>query len=197
MKQIALKFTGVRPMLMHNDRMANPMDFYAKEKKKYTVKRGNKTDADLEKIDEISWYGALYLKDDAAETADAITIPGRVVEAVCVEGAKATKNGKTAKGAIFCYDEDVQLNFPEKKKKLSALYKDDDYNFRISVKVGMQKVMSNRPHFKDWEVIATVNYNEDVVDSGDVLRWFKDGESRAGFGDWRPKFGAYKVEEIR
>lgn len=172
------------------------MDFYAREKKKYTVKRGNKTDADLEKIDEISWYGSLYLTDEAGKTGESITIPGRVVEAVCAEGAKATKNGKTAKGAVFCYDDDVQFTFPDKKKKLTDLYKTDMYNFRIGVKVGQQKVMSNRPKFDTWEVIATLHYNEDAVDKEDVLRWLKDGETRAGFGDWRPKYGAYKVEEV-
>jgi hypothetical protein len=56
------KLTGIRPLIMHNGRMADPLDPMAKKLKKLSGER-KKTDATHEKMAEIEWEASLYWSD--------------------------------------------------------------------------------------------------------------------------------------
>lgn len=55
-----LRLTGIAPLLMHDNKAANPLNPYAKAMKALTGKR-KKTDDDLAEIARIEWEAGLYI----------------------------------------------------------------------------------------------------------------------------------------
>src|SRR5512147_548873 len=94
------KLTGVVPLLMHNGQLANPINPIVKDIKKISGKR-DKTEADLEELARLEWYGSLYLDEGRP------CIPGEVLEATFLAGSKKKKKGPQAKAGVFC-----DQNFP-------------------------------------------------------------------------------------
>src|SRR5919197_2014309 len=84
------------PLLCHNGQLADPLNDIARQMKKISGKR-NKTDTDLEELARLEWYGSLYL-DEGKKPC----LPGEVLEAAFVQGAKRQKRGKQAQAGIIC-----------------------------------------------------------------------------------------------
>lgn len=84
MEQIKLRLIGQTPFLMHNSRLANPLDVYTKEIAKRSGKR-KKTEEDIEELARLEWEGGLYLNDGE------IKIPMRVVNKTLERGATKQK----------------------------------------------------------------------------------------------------------
>lgn len=61
--EFTITVTGTQPLLMHNSRMANPLDPIVKAVGKITSKRV-KTDDDQEELARLDFYGGLYLDPD-------------------------------------------------------------------------------------------------------------------------------------
>jgi len=73
-QQIKFKLTGIRDLLQHNERMANPMNEIAKELKVITGKR-KKSDEDYEAMAQVEFKGGLYINKDGPY------VPGIQIEA--------------------------------------------------------------------------------------------------------------------
>ena len=73
-------------MLVHNGRMANPLDRFAKMMKEVSGKR-SKTDADHELMARIEFMAGLYM------SADGPIIPAQNIDAMLVNAAKKLKDG--------------------------------------------------------------------------------------------------------
>lgn len=63
-QSLSFQITGVSPLLMHNGRLADPLDPLVKDIKKLSCKRP-KTEADLERITKLEFLGSLYLHGGA------------------------------------------------------------------------------------------------------------------------------------
>jgi len=63
MQTIKLQLTGTRPLLMHADVFADPLNPLTKQHKSLTGKR-KKTDDDHEAIARSEWRGGMYFDDD-------------------------------------------------------------------------------------------------------------------------------------
>jgi hypothetical protein len=62
------------------------------------------------------------------------------------------------------------------------------------VKVQMNKVGRTRPIFKEWHLDAVeVKYNDAIINENDVIGALQD---EMAIGDWRPKFGRFRVEKV-
>lgn len=61
MQTLNVKWTGIRPLLMHNGRMADSSNEYVKQIKEITKKGTKKmTDDDCERRDRLEWEAGLY-----------------------------------------------------------------------------------------------------------------------------------------
>ena len=184
-KTIDFHVRGVAPLLMHNGQLANPMNKFAKAMKAITSKR-KKTDEDHAQLADLEFTGGLYVDEQGRPV-----LPGEVVEATIVAGAKKTKKGKDAKSAII-----VDGNFPviyDGPKTVDGLCGDERFRYVAGVVVGQSRVMRTRPMFKNWECKFTVHYLDEVFDPQEVIDFVETAGRVAGFGDCRPRFGRFEV----
>ena len=181
---ITMKAT--RPLLMHNARLANPLDQYAKALKKYTGKR-KKTDEDHEAIAKLEHEGGLYLDPDLGPY-----VPGENVMRCLVDGAKLTKQGTSVTRGLLIKDDVCPLVYagPRTPQELW----EQGYKYMASVKVGTQRVMRCRPVFYDWRLEAAGTVDTAVLDLVDVATIAANAGLMVGLGDWRPRFGRFEVE---
>ena len=188
-KKIKFRLTGTTPLLMHNPRLANPLDPFTKAIKKISGKR-LKTDADHEEMGRLEFLGSLYLNKE-----EVIAIPGNWIEGALIESAKKSKKGKTFRTFLFCegmfpleYDGPID---PEK------LWTDGRFTDVQGVRVGQSRVMRTRPRFDEWAANIEVNYVDgSELDRAEIINVIKLAEIVSALGDGRPRFGRFTAEVI-
>lgn len=185
-KTIQVSITGVSPLILHNGRLSNPLDPIVKEIKKVSNKRA-KTDADLEEMSRLEWYGGLYLKDGAP------CLPGEVIEAHLIDSAKKVRRGPAVKAGLFC-DGDFPLAY-EGPEDIDELWKDENFRIVVGVRVQRNRVLRTRPIFKNWRCAFTISFNDTLLDEADIRNMLYLGGEQIGLCDWRPKFGRYLLDE--
>ncbi len=185
MKTTTISIKGLTPLIMHSGRLADPIDPATQALARLTSKR-QKTIEDHKALSKCEWFGSLYLDDDGKPC-----LPGEVIEACLVQGAKKYKLGKVAKGGVV-----VLGNYAIKykgPKTADGLWEDGGYLKRAGVKVGMARVIRSRPIFADWACTFEVNWDPDLVKDEDQLMEIAKSAGQSGICDWRPKFGRFEV----
>lgn len=182
---IKVRITGTRPMLMHSDKFADPLNPLTKAHKALTGKR-KKTDEDHEAIAKSEWMGGLYIDDRGPY------MPGVNLDAALVAGAKLHKLGTTIKRSVEVMDEKCHLIFSGPKTP-EALWDAGYYDAR-SVKVSTSRLMRYRPMFREWALDCEIAFDADAINRSEVVRCLEDAGQYCGLGDYRPKFGRFTVE---
>jgi hypothetical protein len=76
MKTLEVKWTGIRPLIMHNGLMADPTNSLVRRIKEITSKGTKKlTDADYEERDRLEWEAGLYWDEE-----DGLIVPSDNIE---------------------------------------------------------------------------------------------------------------------
>jgi len=187
-QQLKFRVRGVCPLLMHNGQLADPLNKFAKAMKKISGKRG-KTDEDFAELARIEFLGSLY-----TDKTGKPVLPGELIEATIVKGAKQKKKGPKAKAGIIV-DGNAPLIYSG-PKTAEQLVKDDSFRLATPVKVQQSRVVRTRPKFDEWECEFTVHYLPDQVDTDDLKDWLEVAGRVCGFGDWRPRYGRFEVVEV-
>ncbi|MCP4568401.1 MAG: hypothetical protein GY841_12560 [FCB group bacterium] len=202
MEQIKFKLTGETELLMHNNRMANPLDKYAQEMGKKSGKR-KKTTEDIWELARIEWEGGLYFYDGE------IKLPVRVVNKCMERGATKQKNGMLWKTGCFIEEDYCPVRYSG--KTISVRMRDEvpnpeldkhfkKYLHQSIVKVGQASILRSRPIFKDWSLEFTALYDGSVINEQALVQAAKDAGRLVGMCDWRPEkggqFGRFSVEVI-
>src|SRR5258708_890598 len=140
--KLKLRIRGVSPLLMHNGQTVDPLNSFRKAFARISGKRA-KTESDLEQMAKIEFLGSLYLHDGVP------CLPGEVVEAAFIEGAKKQKRGPQAKAGVLsdgfwpiAYD---GPRLPEE------LWRDERFRLSVGVRVQRNRIMRMRPIFRKWE----------------------------------------------
>lgn len=187
---ITLHLTGLRPMLMHNGRLANPIDPWTRELKKLTGKR-KKTDEDLIAMMRIEARGGAY------ETADdMLGLPTENVWRSLFDAAKAFKRGVDVKRALLTDGSVSTLLVGGDPVKVDDFLTDPDHIDYRPVRVGQSKTMRARPLVTDWSSTHTFELLTDVIDPRDLEPIVERAGRLVGLGDYRPTYGTFegKVE---
>jgi hypothetical protein len=186
-ERISLRLIGVRPLLMHNGCLADPLDPQAIDLASFTGKRA-KTRADHEMIAELEWHGSLWLHGSRP------CLPEHVLESVFVDGAKFKRKGRAAAAGFEVMGPAVIAY--EGPQDLPSLWKDPEFRKRAGVRVRDAKTMRTRPRFPAWSADMTAMFLPSLLDRREVIEFFRISGALVGVGDWRPKFGKFTVEEI-
>ena len=190
MQSIEFVIAGISPLMMHNERLANPLDLHAKSMKKITEKK-KKTDEDHQALAYEEFLGGIYHSDGAPY------IPLRCIEACVRDGARITKRGKDVQRGITALglDEERAEFIYNGPKDLDGLYKAGFFDQR-TVKVGMQRVVRTRPKFNaGWKVKFTLAFDTEVFNRETVLEIVETAGKMSGLGDYRPRYGKFVVEK--
>ena len=187
MKTLKVRLTSSAPLLMHSGQLANPQNEFSKQMKVYSSKR-KKVDADHEMMAKIEFMGSLYVNEKGEPV-----IPGDLITATLVNGAKAAKKGKDFKASVFSTG--LFTLVYDGPKNAEALFADKAFVNQSLVRVQQARVLRTRPIFNKWSVDVEVSYLDNVQKS-EIMDAFKIAGERVGIGDWRPTYGRFTVEEI-
>jgi hypothetical protein len=194
MKTIKLTIAGVTPLMMHNDRLANPMNEYARQLKEYTSKRA-KTDEDYEAIAQIEFLGGIYYSE-----ASGVHIPARNVRKCIEEGAKLQKKGTAIKRGVFVVEDELSLIY-QGPKTPKELYRAGTFvDTRTAGNQG-SRIVRTRPIFAPpWGFVATLMYEPAQINEADLRQAIEQAGMFCGLGDYRPipsggSFGKFRIEK--
>ena len=185
---IKVRVIGLRPLLMHADKFANPLDPLTKAHKELTGKR-KKTDEDHEAIARSEWLGGMYIDEVGPY------LPGVNLESCLVAGGKLSKLGTQLKRSVEVMDEKCYLIY--KGPKTATELWDAGFTDARSVKVQTARLMRYRPMFREWSCEVELAYDPESIYREQVIKCLEDGGQFCGVGDYRPKFGRFRVEVLQ
>jgi hypothetical protein len=171
---------------MHNGQLADPLNEFSKAIGKISSKR-SKTEADHEEIGRLEFLGGLYVKNNK------VIIPAEMLEASIIAGAKKFRKGPAFKVGIIVEDH-AELNFGSGLKADRLWKHKDKYALRVAVRIQRSKLFRVRPKFDKWSLSFTVLYDPSIVDENELIEAIKKAGSQAGLGDWRPRYGRFKID---
>jgi hypothetical protein len=181
-----ITMTGVRPVLMHSARLANPLDQIVKAMKAISGKR-TKTDDDHIEMARLEFAGSMYIHDQLGPY-----IPGENIERCLVDAGKITKKGTALTRGLFIKTDFNPLVY-RGPRTIEELWADENFRHVASVKVQQNRVMRTRPMFKEWEVTAEGVLDTSVVDPGEFGAIAETAGNMIGLGDYRPRYGRFVV----
>lgn len=186
-RTLRFRITGAAPLLMHNGRLADPLDEHARGMAVVAAKRA-KTEADHLRLAELEFLGGLYLSGGVP------CIPGEMIEAALVRAAAQARRAPKARAGLLVRD-DPRLEY-EGPQDPHALWADARFRLRAPVRVGMSRVMRTRPMFATWAAEVAVEFLPGLLNAADVRGFLVAAGEQVGIGDWRPRFGRFWVEDL-
>lgn len=189
MELLKLKITGTTPLMMHSDRLANPLHPAAKAHKELTSKR-KKTEEDHEAIARSEFIAATYWDE-----ASGFYVPGQNFDATFWAGAKLQKLGVHWKRGCLVVTDRAKLVFCGPRTP-NELWADERFVDCRGVRVGQSKVMRYRPVFPEWRTQVEVSVNTDVIDIAEAKKAISDSGELIGVCEYRPRFGRFVVEFV-
>ncbi len=181
---ISITLTGSTGLLMHNARLANPLDPAAIAVKAVTAKQ-KKTEGDHIEIARREHYGSLYLDPDIGPY-----LPGQNIERCIRDAGKVTKSGMKVVRGLFV-STDVNPVAYAGPRDAAGLWADENFRYITSVRVGMKRVMRCRPLFRTWKVQAEGTLDTEVLSFEDLRTIADTAGSMIGLGDNRPRYGRF------
>ena len=157
---ILLELSGTTPLVMHNARLADPLDPFAKEIAAINAKR-IKTESDLTDRDHWEFLGGLYHDPDVG-----LHIPARAVVATFVEAGKVTRQGTAVLRGFSVVTDRLPLAY-DGPKKPEDLWAEPTHRWRTGVGVKQNTVMRMRPIFRRWSLAVEGELMEDMLNPDD------------------------------
>jgi hypothetical protein len=162
MQELEVQFTGRVPLVVHNVRLANPLDPHARALKALSGKR-NKTEDDYAEMVRVEWEGGLYWDDDLGPY-----LPARYpVAALRASGAMTKHKTALVRGlTVSAPDGGERLPIEyDGPRTIADLWDEaETYCDVRAVKVGQARVFRARPRFPEWAVTFRAMLDTEQVD---------------------------------
>jgi hypothetical protein len=193
--QYTATIVGIRPLLMHNGRLADPLDEHAKALKVVTSKK-KKTDDDHIEIGRVEFVGGLYFDEELGPY-----IPADNLQTLIEKGAQKRKMGPLFKALVEVPPPDEADGYAlsyEGPRTMPGLWNDKKFVLRKGCRVSSSRVIRTRARFPTgWKLTFPVF----VLDKGPTKEQVHDAIADAGIllglGDYRPRYGRFEVESLR
>jgi acyl-CoA reductase-like NAD-dependent aldehyde dehydrogenase len=187
-------------MLMHNDRLSDPLDTITRAIGRLTSK-SKKTLANHEDISYLEWHGGLYTTEriEASEKGDLVIPPGVVATIPawnmvrCLqEGATRHKRGKDVPRGVHPLAQFATLTY-DGPDEIEQLWKSGGFFLRKPVGVRGKRTPRTRPLFMPWRASLRVEVDSVVFDIDTLSSLWADAGRYAGLGDMRPIYGRFEA----
>ena len=180
--KISIECIGTSPLLMHNPRMVDPDFEINREIKVITAKR-KKTDEDLKAIERLEWYGGLYV--DEIDGKERVVQPTSKLRKCIINAAKMSKLGKAVERTLSFARLTTPLIY-DGPDSIDEIFKDKRFHSRLSVVIGVKRIMRVRPQFYPWAMEVKGIFVEDAgLNYDDLLRIIEMAGIIEGIGDNR------------
>jgi hypothetical protein len=187
-RKYALKIVGVTPLVVHSDRLADPLDEHTQAVAEISKKR-SKTLADHAEIAHREFLGGLYLDPELGPC-----IPSENLEKCLVEAARRHRLGKDVERGLQIEETMLQLGYDGPRHPEELWGERTRFAYRKSVGVSGRRVMRTRPMFPEWELTATLIVDESLLDESRVAQIVEEAGAYIGLCERRPKFGRFDAE---
>lgn len=185
--------SGGSPLIMHNERLADPMDTFTQALGAVTSKR-KKTLEDHAEIAHIEFLGGLYTSPrmdwplNGAKPTPAL--PAWNVLRCLQDGGARQKRGKDVPRGVYPLAEFATLTY-DGPGDPAALWKAGGFALRKSVGVQRSRTMRTRPIFTDWQAELPIEVDDTIFDEHILAAIWHDAGIYAGLGDMRPVYGRF------
>lgn len=197
MQTLKFQIKGTTALIMHNIRLANPLDPIVQSIATITSKKPkDKTIEDLKQLAWLEFQGGLYWDEKIGPY-----IPGRVMHAVIVEAAKRQRKGAAIDRSLIVSEHKIKLEYsgprdPEKMWAVTDKNGSCPYADVRSMKVGSARVQRCRPLFEPpWKAAFTVEFDENELNVEAVKSFVVVAGTVTGMMDDRPRGGRFETEE--
>lgn len=184
---LSVTFRGIDQLLQNNPQTSDPLNKYSKEMKKITAKR-KKVDDDILEMRRIEMRSKLYWDDEIG-----VYVPSSWVMAMLCGNSWTRCKIKKAdiRAAVFVTDWKLALDYDGKRSVKDPLDIVDNEKFQCikSLKQGQVRVVKAAPQFSGWSFTATIEYDDDLVPTDELVSLIEYGSKFGGFGDFRPTYG--------
>lgn len=192
MDMIILTLTGRSPLLMHSARFADPLDAGARNHAALVkVAKKSKTPEAILAVAKSEYLGGIYHDHLLGPY-----VPGTMVRAALVDGARLSREGKDVARAVQIIDDRLALEYAGPRDP-EALWENPAFRDGRTVVVSNRRVMRYRPMFKQWALQARVFFDPSMVEPAKLLMFADKAGQYVGIGDFRPdkggSFGRFKV----
>ncbi len=188
--------SGGSPLIMHNERLADPMDTFVQALGAVTSKR-KKTLEDHAEIAHIEFLGGLYTNPAISWPVNgdkaAPALPAWNVLRCLQDGGARHKRGKDVPRGIYPLAEFATLTY-DGPKTPTELWADGGFALRKSVGVQRSRTMRTRPIFTDWQAELPIEVDDQIFDLHALETIWHDAGIYAGLGDMRPVYGRFNGE---
>jgi hypothetical protein len=194
--KVRLNITGTRPLMLHNVRLASPLNVYAKRMKvinnEIKAKNARKVDVDADRLElaRVEFEGGLY-HDEALGPY----MPAQNILASLVGGARLTRDGKKVERGVAIADLQLPLIY-RGPRDMEGLWGngESEYVDVRPVVIGRMKVDRCRPIFHEWALEADILIDPAVIQFDEFVTVSEAAGASEGLGDYRRMFGRYSVD---
>lgn len=184
------------PLLLHSDRLADPLNPYTRWLSELTGKR-KKTEADQQEIGRREFLGSGYWLVDEGPGGKVSTpvMPAWNVVRCIQEGAKMFKLGQQVQRGLLPIDEFLPIIY-DGPKDAAELWKDSTFYLRKGVKISGRMTSRTRPCFIDWQIEGDFELDLKMLEVSQLDDLVKVAGRYQGIGDYRQRFGHFAGEVV-
>jgi hypothetical protein len=197
LKASGLTADGGTPLVMHNERLADPLDSTTQAVAGVSKKR-NKTLADHEEIARREFFGGLYTdpsleltdKGNLVSNGQVIVVPAWNILRCLQDGATRQKRGKDVLRGVQPLTVHPQLVY-DGPRHPEELWKSRAFALRKTVGVQRSRTVRTRPIFTDWRLELPIELDALVLDVHTLKVAWGDAGRYSGLGEMRPVYGRF------
>jgi hypothetical protein len=188
-ESIALRLTGISPLMMNNPQTVNPFNPYTKAMKALTNKR-KRTESEENELIKTKFMAALYWDEKLGPY-----LPGVSVWRSIMDGARISRAGKDVERGVFNEDDMVSLEYKGPRDP-EGLYADKRFVDIRDASPQKARIMVTRPFFREWSLVAKFTFEDDVISRAALIAAAEVAGRLVGIGTFRQRFGRYGVAVV-
>jgi hypothetical protein len=186
--KMRLTCTGTRPLLLHNERLASPLNPYSRRISELTAVR-RKTVEQLWQIARLQFEGSLYLDEQLGPY-----VPANMLRKCLITGARLISAGKKIERGVVISDFMLPLIY-EGPRDVESLWgegpgKSPFVDMR-PVRVQSARIDRCRPIFREWVAEAEVIADPQVIELDQFAEVARLAGEMQGIGDYREMYGRF------
>ncbi len=187
--KVRLTMDGTTPLMLHNVRLASPMNAYAKRLKALNGKR-NKTDEDRLEIARVEWEGGLYYDETLGPY-----VPAQNILRTLINAGRLSKQGMKIERGVSFVDYMFPILWPDHSTDLDKLWGNGESQYVDirPVTVQRNKVDRCRPIFPQWRLEAELEVDPSVLEFEELVAIAETAGRLIGTCEYRLVYGKFRA----